>query len=376
MSTTPIQVLLVEDSPTDADLLQRVIERSNGSLWQIAHVERLRDGISACGDRQFDIALLDLCLPDAHGLETVTQFRTAIPDTPVVVLTVLDREDLALQAVEEGAQDYLVKDRITLQQLERTLHHAIVRGKMLQQRSESERNCRLALEQEQEINQLKSSFFSMISHEFRNPLTTIRSSAEIIQDYHYKLPPERRSQHFQRIYNSISQMLQLLDRLLLLKQNQISIFQYQPAPLDLASFCQELIEALTLNSVHHNRLNFICQGECIRAVVDANLLYHILTNLISNALKYSPADSCVQFSLICLDGKATFQIQDRGIGIPEKDKQRLFAAFHRCGNVGGIPGTGIGLAIVKQCVELHQGEIQVESEEGEGTTFTVTLPME
>ncbi len=133
MSKTSIQVLLVEDSPSDATLLRQVFSRSNQEGWELVHVERLSDAIDACATGAWDVALLDLCLPDSDGLETVAGFRAAAPDIPLVVLTGFDDEELALQAVAAGAQDYLVKDQITIQVLVRTIRYAIERGQILKQ---------------------------------------------------------------------------------------------------------------------------------------------------------------------------------------------------------------------------------------------------
>jgi signal transduction histidine kinase len=109
--------------------------------------------------------------------------------------------------------------------------------------------------------------------------------------------------------------------------------------------------------------------------MDEKLLWQILENLLSNALKYSPSGSTVEMALSCFPDRAVFQIRDQGIGIPREDQARLFETFHRATNVGTIAGTGLGLAIVKKCVDIHQGQIAVESEVGVGTTFTVTLPI-
>lgn len=121
-------------------------------------------------------------------------------------------------------------------------------------------------------------------------------------------------------------------------------------------------------------IHFSSQGNCRIALLDAKLLRHILNNLLSNALKYSPADRLATFMVLCEAEQITFRIQDQGMGIPKADQARLFEPFHRATNARHVPGTGLGLAIVKQSVELHGGTIAFESEEGRGTTFTVVIP--
>jgi signal transduction histidine kinase len=172
---------------------------------------------------------------------------------------------------------------------------------------------------------------------------------------------------------SISDMLQLLDEVLLLARSEAGGLKYDPTTLHLEEFCREIIETLQLSTSNH-KLIFTCHTDCPPVVMDAILLRHIFTNLLSNAIKYAREDSSIRFDLSCTDGIATFALQDEGIGIPLKDQQRLFETFHRASNVGQIQGTGLGLSIVKRCVDLHQGQIQLESAEGIGTTVTVMLP--
>ncbi|MEP0750962.1 ATP-binding protein [Trichocoleus sp. Lan] len=496
MYKTPIQVLLVEDSPSDANLLRQLFSRSNQEGWQLVHVERLGDAIEACSADSWDVALLDLSLPDSDGLDTVAQFRIAAPDIPIVVLTGFDDEELALQAVATGAQDYLVKNQITMQLLVRTIRYAIERGQILKQLHESERRFRgifeqtfqlmglltpegkilevnqtvlnfsglqledyvghlmwqtkcwnycqesqdwlknaiayaanghfvrheiqvqgelnvmlwidfslkpltdetgkvvllivegrdisdrklamteilKALEQERELNQLKSNFVSIVSHEFRTPMTTIRMSAELLRAYNQSLTEQKRNEYFERIEGAIGNMLHLLDEVLILGQTQAGGLQFKPARLDLEKFCWDLTATLQACATRQHNIIFTCQGKRPQVEMDEVLLRHIFTNLLSNAIKYSPQGGNIYFDLVFQNGEATFRLKDEGIGIPLKDQQRLFETFHRCSNVGPIQGTGLGLSIAKMCVDLHRGEIQVESEVGIGTTFIVTLP--
>lgn len=376
MDITPMHVLLVEDSPTDADLLRRVFLRSGKEHWQMTQVERLANAIAQCQENSFDVVLLDLGLPDSDGLETVTEFRANVPTMPVVVLTMMDDDELALQVMAQGAQDYLVKDQITTQLLVRSLRYAIEREQIFQQLKNSERKILNAWEQEQELNLLKSSFISTASHEFRTPMTTIRTSVELLQKFDHELTNQKRDDYFERIKAAISQIIHLLDEILLLGSGEAGGLRYQPKPLDLEKFCAELMEDLRFSHSQHYTITAECEGDCSIAVMDAALLWHILTNLLSNAIKYSPTGSSVRFSLMCQSGTATFRVQDHGLGIPLKDQSHLFETFYRCSNVGKIQGTGLGLAIVKKCVDLHQGDIQVNSELGKGTMFTVTLPIQ
>jgi signal transduction histidine kinase len=375
MEKTIVQILLVEDSSTDANLFRQAFLRANRPDWNLSHVDRLSYAINVCCDRPFDVVLLDLHLPDSSGLETITEFRAALPDLAIVVLTATDDEELALQAMANGAQDYLVKDQITIQLLVRSIRYAIEREQILKRLKNSEQNMLKALNQERELNLIRTNFISMVSHEFRTPMTTIRSSAELLQCLGSQINPEKREQYFSRIQTSIDQMLNLLDEVLLLGSSGVGGLEYKPAPLDLENFCLELVEAVQFNDGDRHTITFTYQGNCTSAEMDAALLRHIFVNLISNAIKYSPAETNIQFDLNCHNNVATFRVEDQGIGIPAKDQSRLFETFYRCSNVGKIAGTGLGLAIVKRCVDLHQGKIQFSSQIDVGTQFTVTLPL-
>lgn len=248
-----------------------------------------------------------------------------------------------------------------------------------------------ALIKERELNELKSRFVSMTSHEFRTPLTTIQSSTELLEHY-YQSNDERHLRHLKRIQMAVAHMTQMLNDILIIGEAEAGKLDFKPTPLDLVKFCCHLVEELQLSIKNQKMLVFNYQGNGIWRpqnqeqwqmqelahssfpLLDERLLRQILSNLLGNALKYSPIAGTVQFDLICLDNTAIFKIKDQGIGIPLEDQSRLFEPFHRAANVGSIQGTGLGLAIVKQCVDLHRGEITVDSVTG-STTFTVKLPL-
>lgn len=250
----------------------------------------------------------------------------------------------------------------------------------ISQRKQAEAEVFKALEAERELNQLKSSFVAMTSHEFRTPLTTIQASTEMLERYRQRLSEEKQRNHFHRISAAVERMTEMLNDVLILSQAEAGKLKFQPAPLDLGQFCRSLVEDFRANGNDRPEIVWIEREIAPPPVppppqMDEKLLRHILSNLLANALKYSPAESTVEFELICDRDRARFRIQDRGIGIPPQDLAHLFESFRRATNVGNIQGTGLGLAIVKRCADLHGGEIQVESEVGRGTTFTVTLPL-
>jgi PAS domain S-box-containing protein len=243
------------------------------------------------------------------------------------------------------------------------------------ERKLAEEEVHKALEQERELNDLKSRFVSMMSHEFRTPLTAILTSTELLQYYHHKLTEARQAEHFNRIRSSVKNMTQMLEDILLLGKSDTGKLQSNPEPLDLVAFCRDLAEEMQLSAGNQHTIEFIAHGDGANARLDPKLLRQILANLLSNAMKYSPSSDAVHFEMRREDGHVVFSVRDQGIGIPPEEHARMFETFHRARNVGAIPGTGLGLAIVKRSVDLCVGMIAFDSAVGLGTTFTIALPL-
>ncbi|GAX37941.1 PAS domain S-box protein [Nodularia sp. NIES-3585] len=238
-----------------------------------------------------------------------------------------------------------------------------------------EQELKVALENEKELNELKSRFVSMTSHEFRTPLSTILSSSELLEHYSHKWTVEKQLTHLHRIQAAVKRMTEMLNDVLVIGKAEAGKLEYRPKFFDLVEYCRDLLSEAQMNQNNMCRVNFTSQYESVPCCMDEKLLGHILNNLLSNAIKYSPDEGIIQFTLACQNGEAIFQIQDQGIGIPQEDIPHLFESFHRARNVGNILGTGLGLAIVKNCVDLHQGKISVSSTLEAGTVFTVILPL-
>jgi PAS domain S-box-containing protein len=250
---------------------------------------------------------------------------------------------------------------------------AIIRD--LTERQRAEQQIKTTLAREQELSQMKTHFISTASHEFRTPLATMLSSAELIERYGERWDAAKRARHLRMIQNSAKHMNQMLDDVLAIGRAQAGRDGLRPAPLDLDQFCQDVVDQLQRTAHDGQLIRYRSTGLDEPIALDATHMRHILTNLLSNALKYSPGGQDVQFSVERADGHVTFVVADQGIGIPEADQARLFEVFQRASNVGTIPGTGLGLAIVKRSLELHGGTIEFDSAPGAGTTFRVTLPV-
>lgn len=238
-----------------------------------------------------------------------------------------------------------------------------------------EDNLRDALAKERELRDLKSRFISMASHEFRTPLAVIQASTDILNYYSEQLNSTQKSEHFDKIFHQIQHMADLLDQVLTLNRQDFREVDFHPVPTNLDTLCQEIVDdfKLATNATHGQR--YACLGESKPIMVDPSLIRHAINNLVSNGVKYSPKGSTIDMKLIYKERQVEISVSDQGIGIPEQDRKYLFQPFHRAQNVGTIQGTGLGLSITKQAIEMHGGTISVESQEGVGTTFSVTIPL-
>lgn len=241
------------------------------------------------------------------------------------------------------------------------------------QRLQAEREIESALATERELNQLKSQFIDIASHEFRTPLTTILGSTQFILKRHAQLPQTKKLEYLQRIKDATLQMTELMEDILSISCAEANKISIRPVSIDLESFCHELIHELSLGigAGYHYNLEFSSLPEIN---LDAKLLRHILSNLLGNAAKYSPRESFIDLKVDYIDDKIIFKVTDSGIGISSEDQLHIFESFHRGKNVDHIPGTGLGLHIVKRYVDLLNGTIEVQSQLGNGSTFLVSLP--
>ncbi len=236
-----------------------------------------------------------------------------------------------------------------------------------------EEEIRKALAKEKELNEFKSRFVSMISHEFRTPLTTIQSATDLLR--YYEWSPDEKQERFQQIYEAVQHMTRLLEDVLLIGKAEAGRLAYVPKLMDLKAICQQLMADFQLTTSSKHILSFSSEGTAQEVWIDQKLLRQILTNLISNAIKYSPAGGKIELRLEYFPDRVDLQVKDEGIGILPDEMEHLFETFFRGSNVGTIQGTGLGLATVKHCLDLHGGYIAVTSEVGKGTIFTVTLPL-
>ena len=388
MASDSINILLIEDNLAEARLLQEFLKDSSFEEFNLVHVKRLSEALDAIGENistpcLYNIILLDLTLPDSQGLESLKPLMARAPCLPIVVLTNINDEQLAIEAVRKGAQDYLVKRQINSQLLARSLRYAIERKQYLETLRALNQSLKSRVEERtaqlveaKEVNQFKSEFVSILSHDIRNPLNAILLAAGFLKNSDDNLSDDKKLAHYQMIRSAIKSMSLLLDEASFIGKADSGNLNCELIAIDLIDFCNAIVKEIRLTAAQSNiDIVFNIKGNSSDFLGDEKLLHHILTNLLGNAVKYSSSNSQVVFDLIFQKLTVTLRIQDSGIGIPLPEQQHLFEPFHRASNVGKIAGTGLGLAIVKKCVDAHGGKISLQSKEGVGSTFTVMLPV-
>lgn len=367
-----MKILIVEDELIAAENLAETLQDLGYAVAGI--VDSGEEAITVASELLPNLVLMDIMLQgQIDGVTAAATIRYF--NIPVIFMTAYGDKDTIRRAKVTEPHGYLVKP-FKPQDLEATIEIAL-------QKHQGEIQQREELQKQQEANELKSRFISQTSHELRTPLTAILSSSELLKHYSDKLSEEKKQKSYQRIESAVQAMTETIDELLLVSQADSGQLHFNPQPLDVNQFCLDLVDQLRASDAgatpkgvrQKHTLNFQMMGDLVKPYLDQKLLGHILQNLLSNALKYSPEATTVDFQLISDESEIVFVIKDRGIGIPPNDLKQLFQPFYRATNTGKIKGTGLGLNIVKHCVELHGGTISVDSREGVGTTFTVRLPV-
>ena len=260
------------------------------------------------------------------------------------------------------------EEHIIVNELTEQLAIAIQQAELLKQTQE-------ALEKAQDLNHFKTKIIATVSHEYRTPLATILASASTLEKHHDRLIPSKRKQFLSMIQAQARHMAKLVEDMLTVHQCELlGQTKFEPSPINLLPFIANLVEEHRQTAQESHALHFSVSGHIHSFWGDAGLLRLILDNLLSNAKKYSPESSTINVSLRGQEKSIVLSVQDEGIGIPKLEQQNLFESFHRASNVGTIGGTGLGLTIVKACVDAHRGSISLESQENKGTSISITLP--
>lgn len=338
-----------------------------GLEWcELTHVEAVAAGIAAVGAGGIDAVLLDLSLPDARGIDAVTRVHAAAPDVPIVVLTGLEDEATALRAMQEGAQDYLIKAEVSAPLLGRALRYAVARVRV----EAAERREEVAAD----AAQLREQFMAVLSHDLKSPLTAIAMNAGLLMDRPVLADRERKL--VGRITRSADRMGRMIRDFLDFTRTRLGGgFELERAPGSLADLCRHVVEEV--EAAHQDRVvRFRADGPGA-GLWDSDRMAQVVSNLIGNSLLYSPPDSPIDVSIGGDASQVVLEVHNQGEPIPPDMLAVIFDPYFRV-RAGGRPGSnqglGLGLYIANQIVLAHGGTITVRSERETGTTFRVRLP--
>jgi len=294
------------------------------------------------------------------------------------VVDITQRKEAERRLVEQKEKLEIVTEDIRHLNLElenKVEERTMILKEALQELETSQRNLNEALDKEKELNEIKSRFVSMASHEFRTPLSTVLSSASLIGKYVQAEEQDKRDRHIKRIKDSVKHLNDLLEDFLSLGKLEEGKIQTKAEPFDVHEFLEETAEEIKAIIKQGQQLHLECEGDCM-FVTDKRLLKNILINLLSNAVKFSGEGSSIWMKATRIPGdKLLVSVKDEGMGISNDDQQHMFTSFYRGKNVVNIQGTGLGLHIVKRYTDLIHGSVSLQSRLGEGTTITVELPL-
>jgi signal transduction histidine kinase len=382
------KIAIIEDEGIVALNLCSRLEAADYAVTGIAN--SAKSALALVANTAPDLVLMDIGL---KGQQTGIEVAQTIHDRwkiPVVFLTGYTDASTLNSAQQAEPFGFLLKpiepselysaiaialqrhqDQQQLERLvqERTCELALVNARLQIEIEERERSATEVTQALDELKELKSRFITTTSHEFRTPLAIVLTSAELLERLGTDCSEERRSRYFQKIREAVRSMTTILTNALTFRKTEAEGIELQLHTFDLHRFCSSLLSDIQ----GEIELNYV--GNCTQVMLDPELLTLILHHLLSNALKFSPAHQPINLKVQCSGDHVVLTVSDQGAGIPEQDLPLIFEPFHRAKNVDTIAGGGLGLSIVKQCVELQGGTIEIKSKVGQGTTVQVQLPL-
>lgn len=363
-------VLLIEDNPGDADLVRlRLVEGK--SEVHVNCVSRLSDALACLECDTPTLVLLDLNLPDSHGAETFRKVMQKAPNVPVVILSGQDDESLAIKAVHQGVQDYLVKGEITGKQLERAVRYAVERQSLLRS---------LEVTRKQQL-EFKNQFLSHVSHELRTPLTCIYQYVTLLVDgLAGPISPDQ-SDYLKTVLKSVNQLHAMIRDLLEATRADSGKLRIDLRCIDIGELIQQAAAMMRPTAAEKKiNLDVVLDPTIPLVYADPDRTLEVLINLLDNGIKFTPADGnvIVKASLVETDPAAVYlSISDTGRGIPQESLPQVFERLYQDPHAvdGNRTGLGLGLYIAKEIVTLQGGRMWVASQAGSGSTFSFTLPL-
>jgi len=411
-------ILVVDDRADNLRLLSTMLSDQGYKVRKLIKGEMTFDVAQV---NPPDLILLDIFMPVMSGFEVCQQLKAddRTSHIPIIFLSASDEPLDKVKAFAVGGQDYITKPFEINEVLARIEHQLRILALQKQMQAQNQRllaevaerlkaeaalrqmnddldervrqrtaeltqtNQQLqwmrqkleqALAQEQELNRLRSRVITTISHEYRTPMAIISSSTGILEDYFDQLTPDLRHKHLGRIQGAIQRMLALIDDVVLFNRLEFEPVEISLAPVCLSSVMDHAVAEVKAATSPPHPIRVTLQGAYLQTVTDASLVGTVITNLISNAIKFSPDGTPIEVTVDSAADRFSITVQDHGIGIPAPEVEKIFEPFFRASNTLNIQGVGMGMAIVQKCLDLLSATAQVESHVGQGTLFTVTFP--
>jgi signal transduction histidine kinase len=364
MDKEQIRILHAEDDEVDRQLVKRILNTCSRPIeFTIEPVNRISTAIEYLGSKDYDIALLDLGLPDTNGVESVQMVKNAKPDIPIVVLTGTSDKEVGLMAIKNGATDYLSKGIALEELLVRTILYALERKK-------AEKKIKEAVE-------TKSEFLSMVSHELRTPLTAMKESVAIVLDGMAGEINDEQKDCLDIAKRNIDRLARLINDVLDFQKLEYGKMKFNMKSNDINEVIKHAHQTMA-SSAKEKEIDFVLELEdnLPKVNLDVDRITQVLTNLVSNAFKFTEGGK-VAIATSNGENVVRVRVSDTGCGIREEDIPKLFRKFEQLA-IGGerkTGGTGLGLAICKEIIEHHGGKIWAESEFEKGSTFQFVLPV-
>lgn len=359
MSVQPC-ILVVDDNPENLDVLLDVLDSSHFDVRVAKDGKTALDIVAA---NPPDLILLDVMMPEMNGFEVCSRLKAdkQTRDIPVVFLTVLNETVNKIRGYELGGVDYITKPiQITEVMI----------------RIQTQLTLNRLRKQEKHVKMLEEHFSNMVVQSLCPALNTISGMIQYLKQFGERLTDDEKQKKYDMINKSILKMTSILDNIFVYKKSVEHHIGFYPKRTDIKQLCKTALSEFTSVVQKSHEIILSATDDEIFAVVDPDLVWHILIQLLTNAVNYSPPGTKIDIKIYNQDTNIVFHIQDQGIGIPKSDQQRIFDAYVRGGNIGRIKGSGLGLTIVKQFVDLHHGKIELESDQGKGCLIKVFLPKE
>ena len=401
-----IKILLVDDDEDDYIITRDIIDDIPARNYSLEWTATFDKALTLISEKKHDVYLIDYRLGAHDGLELISKAIESGSTSPLILLTGQSDRETDEKAMRIGAADYLIKGTINPFDLERSIRYSIEHAKniaeiqklnsQLEQRVisrtqelnetvkkleksnlslfEAQQEIGKALQKEKELNELKSRFVTIASHEFRTPLSTVLSSASLIGRYKTEEDDEKRLKHVNRIKSAVSNLTGILNDFLSLSRIEEGKIYNVPTSFELEPFVLRVVDEMQHYIKVGQQIHYQHHAGFSLATLDKQLLKNILLNLLSNASKYSGEGKNIYLTTEINQDAIKIEVKDEGIGIPPADQAHLFTLFFRAQNAANYEGTGLGLNIVKRYVDIMNGTLHFQSELNQGTTFTIEIP--